>query len=136
MPYQLELESTDPLLVVLQLKGKITAAEMRDHLDAIETLLKSKGLHDEVLYLLIDAREVSMDFPDVIAGSKVHGTKQRGSASDPKTNGVFISRDHMVELLRDLLAKYAPEAYTPIFSDYDEAHKYILELAEVKKKMG
>jgi hypothetical protein len=134
LPFQLKLESKDPLLVILELEGQITAAEMREHLDALSDLLQQEGMMDEVLYLLIDARKVNMNFPDVIAGSKVHGTKRRGTAADPKTNGVFISHDQMVQLLRDLLAKHAPEAYTPIFSDYDEAHTYILELAAIQKK--
>lgn len=136
MSFRLELYSQEPTVAILELEGSITAEEITQHFDAIEDMLREVGLENDNLYLLIDARRVSMDFPNVIEGSKLHGVPRRGAAADPLTRGVFVSQDQMIQLLRDLLAKHTAEAYLPIFEDRDKAFEYIKELAAVEHKQA
>lgn len=132
MPYTLTLVSKQPSIATLKLEGGVTVDEMEEHLIAIEKMLVDESLENEKLYLMIDATQVNMDFPSVIMGSRKHVSQRRGSASDPLTQGVFVSTNQMVQLLRDLMAK-APDSYVPIFEDGDKALQYLRDLAAVDR---
>lgn len=131
MPFDLSLHSKEPPILVLNLKGDITSAEMIEHLDAIEATLNEANIGDDVLiYLMVDARGVVMSFIEALKGSSTHSAGRRGSSQDPNTYGMFIIDNRDIHLLRDLFRKANPNADIPMFTDRESAIDFINHHAE------
>lgn len=135
MPFDLTMHSKEPLILILDLKGTITSAEMVEHLDAIEAKLAEEGVGgEEKLYLMVDARGVVMSFIDALKGSDTHSSGRRGSSRDPNTYGMFVIDNRDVNLLRDLFRKANPNAEIPMFPNQETAIEYIRQHAGISQE--
>jgi hypothetical protein len=132
MPFQVSLIREEPPIILLYIEGDVTPPDMVAHIDEIERVLRLHDLMETFNYAIVDVRNVSMTFADVLKGAATHRVARRGSSGDPMSQSIFIGNQTNIRVLRDLFVHQHATGLMPIFETYEEAYAFIEEIDETQ----
>ncbi len=128
MPVTVEKYPNEPILLVT-VDGHLDAPMVRQLYSQIGEL--TEGM-EAPIYRITDVRKQETTFMEMMGIIKEATKDMPGTTSDPRIFNIFVGRDKMTMIARDVMQRINPNNH-PILDEIEEALEYIrwqLSLAE------
>jgi len=89
---------------------------------------------DEMLYRILDVRQMTTSFPEMLEVVRESGKGLPGSGRDPRIKNIYVGNNNMAKLARDLMKQFGVEML--MFLSMEDAHTYIQNQIEESSQLS
>lgn len=134
MPFTVSVVAQTPPVLLLDIVGSVTLADMNSHLDRLAAEITDQGWLETTVYLIIDVTRSDMSFLDAMQGAETHVDARRGSSNDPLTEAAFVGAGSMIKILREMFHRQATDGnFIQLFDSRNEAIAYFINQYQAKR---